>query len=219
MTAIALIPARGGSKRIPDKNLQIVGGQSLVYRAIKTAFDTKIFTHVVLSTDSEEIAEHAKANFDNLIIYLRPPSLAQDDTPMLPVVKHAAGEYQKQFKNPPDDIVLLQPTSPFRTATDIKLAYTQYKLSKADAVVSVTEAEPNLVFRVGHAGRMRAEPGVVVPNGAIYILWIGALLCGHDWYAGITYAYQMPKDRSLDIDTQQDLIMARAGMEQKDEVA
>lgn len=210
MTVIALIPARGGSKRIPDKNLQYVGDRTLVGHAIRTAVDTGIFDHVVLSTDADEIADDAKSYFNDLIIFMRPPELAQDDTPMLPVVRHTAEEYAKKYQNPPDDIVLLQPTSPFRTTEDIRSAYLLYKQRGADAVVSVTEPEAGLVFRVGHAGRMRADPGVVVPNGAIYILWIGALMQGHDWYSGISYAYTMDKDRSLDIDTPRDLAMARA---------
>lgn len=213
MTAIALIPARGGSKRIPKKNLQCVGDDSLVGKAVLTAKESGLFDHIILSTDSNEIARDAKSYLDDLIIFRRPSVLAKDDTPMLPVVHHAVEEYTKRYKNPPDDIVLLQPTSPFRTADDVKGAYAFYKERRADAVVSVAAPEADLVFRVGHAGRMRADPGVVVPNGAIYILWVGALICGHDWYSGVSYAYPMPKERSIDIDTQADLIAARAVLE------
>lgn len=214
MTVVALIPARGGSKRIPKKNLQCVGDDSLVGKAVLTAKESGLFDHIILSTDSNEIARDAKSYLDDLIIFRRPSELAQDDTPMLPVVRHAAEEYTKRYKTSPDDIVLLQPTSPFRTADDIRGAYALYKERRADAVVSVTAPEADLVFRVGHAGRMRADPGVVVPNGAIYILWVGALMCGHDWYSGVSYAYPMPKERSIDIDTQADLIAARAVLEQ-----
>src|SRR5260221_11742983 len=210
MSVIALIPARGNSKRILKKNLQIVGRHCLVCRAIKTAFETKLFDRVILSTDTDEIAKHAQSYFNDLTIFMRPHELAQDDTPMLPVLRHAAEEHAKRFLNPPDDIILLQPTSPFRTVDDIKAAYTLYKNRGADAVVSVTAPERDLVFRIGHAGRMRAEPNVVVPNGAIYILWGGALACGHDWYSGISYAYPMPKERSLDIVGPVSLITSRA---------
>ena len=213
MTVIALIPARGGSKRVPKKNLQEVGKYSLVQWAIQHAKEAKLFDHIILSTDDGEIASHAKSKFHDLTIFSRPPELAEDNTPMLPVVRHAVEEYAKQFKVTPDDIILLQPTSPFRTADDIRAAYELYKAKGADAVVSVTEPEADLVFRVGHAGRMRADPGVVVPNGAIYILWVGALMCGHDWYSGVSYAYPMPKVRSLDVDTPVDLAMARAALE------
>ncbi len=209
MTAIALIPARSGSKRISNKNLEYVGRHSLVCRAINTAFETKLFDRVVLSTDAVEIAEHAKSHFNDLTIFMRPAKLAQDTTPMLPVVHHVVEEYAKQFKGPPDDIVLLQPTSPFRTVDDIRSAFDLYKRFSGDAVVSVTEPEEDLVFNIGHASRLRHSPGVVVPNGAIYILWVGALACGQDWYSGVSYAYRMPKERSLDIDTTQDLILAR----------
>lgn len=209
MTVLALIPARGGSKRLPRKNLQTVGTDSLVNRAVRSAFAAGIFDHVVLTTDSDEIANHAKGEFNHLKIFKRPSELAEDDTPMLEVLRHAV----VQFKHPPDDIVLLQPTSPFRTVDDIREAYTLYQDKEADAVVSVTEPEADLVFRVGHAGRMRADPGVVVPNGAVYILRRDALMCGHDWYSGCSYAYKMPKERSMDIDTPMDLAMARAALE------
>ena len=213
MTVIALIPARGGSKRLPKKNLQYVGDHSLVGSTIRTAVEAGFFDHIVLSTDADEIAQHATGHFNDLIIFKRPAELAADETPMLPVVRHAVETFEKCCNQTPDDIVLLQPTSPFRTAEDIRLAYELYKERQADAIVSVTEPEADLVFRVGHAGRMRADPGVVVPNGAIYILRTTALMCGHDWYSGVSYAYPMPRERSLDIDTERDLIMARAAME------
>lgn len=206
MATVALIPARGGSKRLPKKNLQYVGNHTLVGTAIRTAVESGIFDDVILSTDADDIARHAMGHFDDLIIFKRPEELARDETPMLPVVRHALETYKKEA----DSIVLLQPTSPFRTSEDVRLAFQLFEEKEADAVVSVTEPEADLVFRVGHAGRMRADPGVVVPNGAIYILRANALLCGHDWYSGISYAYHMPKERSLDIDTERDLIMAKA---------
>lgn len=209
MTILALIPARGGSKRIPRKNLVDLGQFKLIEWAIKAAEQAKIFNHIAVSTEDAEIARFVHENHAMVQVIDRPEALAQDASPMLPVVNHAI-EHQRQRGFLPDHVVLLQPTSPFRTAEDIRAAFELYKSSGGDALVSVTEPEDDLVFNLGHCDRMRAAKDVVVPNGAIYILWVGSLMTGIDWWNGVSYAYRMPKERSIDIDSMLDLEMARA---------
>jgi len=114
-----------------------------------------------------------------------------------------------------DMIILLQPTSPFRTTQDILNVYDMMLESKGDAVVSVTDGPYDLVFQLGHANRMRTREDIVVANGAIYAITTRALLGGEDWYSGVSYAYRMPKDRSLDIDTQADFELAKAMLERQ----
>jgi CMP-N,N'-diacetyllegionaminic acid synthase len=201
---IALIPARAGSRRLLNKNIIDLGGKPLIAWTLDVAHRAKLFDTVAVSTDSPQIATIASQYEDTLVLE-RPTYLAKDDTPMLDVVRHVA-ELQHEF----DAIFLLQPTSPFRTEADILAAYDMLKHSQGDAVVSVTDGPCDLVFQVGHANRMRSRTDMVVANGAIYGITMSALFSGEDWYSGISYAYYMPKDRSLDIDTEGDLEIARA---------
>lgn len=207
MTILGLIPARTGSQRLPHKNLTDLGGMPLIGWTIKAAAESKLFTQVAVSTDDKEITEFAARK--GCTIINRPPELARSETEMLPVVKHARVMY------PADVIILLQPTSPFRSAEDINLAYEQLRTFKADSVISVSPAPRALAFEVGHASRLREAKNIVVPNGALYLITKEHLDTGGDWYDGLVYSYLMPKERSLDIDTQFDLDVARMMVEKR----
>lgn len=200
---LGVIPARGGSKRLPRKNLLEVDGTPLVCRAIHQAMASGVIDKIVVSTDDGQIASVVN-DFCFGCVHMREPRLARDDTPMLPVVVDAFNHY------PAKHIILLQPTSPFRTPEDIVKAYELLKVTNGDSVFSVTEAPDDLVFELGWAGRLRKVPDIVLPNGALFLITGQALERGESWFSGIAYAYKMPKDRSLDIDTEQDLIAARA---------
>lgn len=202
MKFLGLIPARGGSVRVPRKNIADLAGRPLLAWTIQEAQHCKALDTLAVSTEDKEIAACAQRYGCDVIE--RPYHLATDDSPMLPVVSHALKHANA------DVVVLLQPTSPFRRADDIYRAIGLFNEASADAVVSVTQPPDDMVFEIGHAGRMRAKGNTVVPNGAIYIISKDAVLRGHNWYSGITYAYTMPRDRSLDIDTPLDLKMARA---------
>lgn len=201
MTVLGLIPARAGSQRLPRKNLADLGGMPLIEWTINAAIASGLFDTLAVSTDDNEIA--AVAAHRGCTLIMRPKDLAKNETEMLPVVKHARAIH------PAETIVLLQPTSPFRSAEDILLAYNTFKMFKADSVISVSPAPKALAFEVGHASRLREAKNIVVPNGALYIIDKAHLDTGGDWYDGITYSYLMPKERSLDIDTQYDLDIAR----------
>lgn len=202
MNILALIPARIGSQRVPRKNIADLGGKPLIQWSIDRAKESMIFNDIVVSTDSHEIAEIAKKSDVSPLI--RPSSLGDSSAPMLPVVRHAAGAYPKA-----DIIVLLQPTSPFRTVDDIQGALALMKGTGGDAVISVAVPEPDYCFVRGHAERLREAKNIVVANGALYFITRDHLMCG-DWYDGVTYAFEMPVERSLDIDTDMDLTIARA---------
>jgi CMP-N,N'-diacetyllegionaminic acid synthase len=176
--------------------------------SIDAAQRSAAFDDLVVSTDDNEIAAIAAAR--NCKVVRRPPELSQSDTEMLPVVQHAFEQYRA------DIIVLLQPTSPFRTATDINSAIKLHTDKEGDSVISVTEAPKNNVFEIGHAARLHpARREVVVPNGAIYLITAEHLLNKGDWYSGIAYAYKMPKERSIDIDTKIDFEYARLLVKQQ----
>jgi CMP-N-acetylneuraminic acid synthetase len=137
MKVLGVVPARGGSKGVPDKNLRVVGGQSLLARTAAAAHGSRRLTRTVLSTDSPVIAEAARAvGLD--VPFLRPAELAADDTPILPVLRHAVEVLAAEgFRA--DVVVLLQPTSPFRRAEHIDAAVSLLDESRADSVVSVIE--------------------------------------------------------------------------------
>jgi len=202
---LGLIPARGGSKRCPGKNTADLGGKPLLQWTVEAARESGVVDHLVVSSDSVDVLHVA----DRLGVaqIIRPLALAQDNTPMLPVVRHAI-----EAVHPADPylVVLLQPTSPFRTAEDIRSALNVWDLSAGDSVVSVTEVPEDLIFQVRWADRLEpASRNFVVPNGAIYIMRSADIMRGRSWYSDLVYAYRMPKDRSLDIDTPMDLELAR----------
>lgn len=200
MKIIGLIPARGGSKRVERKNIADLGGRPLIAWTIEAARTSEALSDVWLSSEDQQICCIGHEYGANPIV--RPASLANDRTPSIDVVRDAFDRLANV-----DAIMLLQPTSPFRTAADINAAADM--LGTGDAVVSVTDAPDDLVFELGHANRLRPFQRLVQCNGAIYLLTRSAFERGLDWYSGISYAYRMPKERSLDIDTPMDLDIAR----------
>ena len=209
MSIVAVVPARAGSVRCPGKNKALLGSQPLIVWTLIRAKYSGIFDEILVTTDDPDVATIA-ATHGGCTVIDRPGVLAQSDTPMLPVVRHAISTLDLQ----PDLIVLLQPTSPFRAVDDIHKSYDLIKECSGDAVVSVTEPPGDLVFELGHAKRMRPVRHLVVPNGALYLLTGQHMRSGGDWYSGLTYAYPMPKERSLDIDTELDLEIARLMLRQ-----
>lgn len=137
MTVLGIVPARGGSKGLPNKNLRELGGQSLLARTAAAARDSRSLVRTVLSTDDPAIAAAGRAlGLD--VPFLRPAALAADETPMLPVLRHAAESLAREGFHT-DVVVLLQPTSPFRRAEHIDAAVDLLASSGADSVVSVVE--------------------------------------------------------------------------------
>jgi CMP-N-acetylneuraminic acid synthetase len=160
---LGLVPARGGSKGVPGKNVRPLAGRTLLDYTAGAARDSGIVDRIVLSTDSEEIAEAGRrAGLE--VPFMRPAPLAQDDTPMLPVIEHAIMALVESGWTP-DVIVLLQPTSPLRRPWHIRDAVTTLRETKADSVVTVVELprhlSPDYVMRI--------EDGLLrpfLPNGA-----------------------------------------------------
>lgn len=209
MKPLALIPARIGSKRLPGKNWQTIGGQTLVAHAAVHAMDAGIFEdHIIITSDAEPPIV-ASTGWRGWTIQ-RPPALAQDDTPMMDVVRHALDRSEVQQMDW-DCLILLQPTSPLRTAADILAAVDAMENHGWEAVVSVVEAPAPELYSLGHANRLRAvwdtidKRRLMIPNGAIFGITRNALLEGADWWtARLIYGLEMPPERSVDIDTQAD---------------
>jgi CMP-N-acetylneuraminic acid synthetase len=153
---LGLVPARGGSKGVPGKNVRLLAGRTLLEYTARAARESNVIDRIVLSTDSVEIAEAGtRARIE--VPFMRPASLAADDTPMVPVITHAVGELERQGWSP-DIIVLLQPTSPLRRPEHIRDAVTALRQSDADSVVTVIEVprhlSPDYVMRIDE-GRLK----------------------------------------------------------------
>lgn len=218
---LALIPARGGSKGLPGKNIRDLAGKPLLEWTIAAARESRFVDKVVLSTDSEDIAEVA-SKIGLEVPFLRPSHLATDKSCSFDALLHALdwfAEKEQIF----DLVVWLQPTSPLRTADDIDRAIELYYAKEADAIVSVCEADHhpwwcNVLPEDGNMGTfMRPEvlntnrqdlPIHYRLNGALYIGSPSFLCRNLSFYSKKTYAYVMPKERSVDIDSLLDFYIA-----------
>jgi N-acylneuraminate cytidylyltransferase/CMP-N,N'-diacetyllegionaminic acid synthase len=219
---LAVIPARGGSKGVPHKNIRLLGGRPLISYTIDAASGARLLDRTVVSTDDTEIAEIAR-QYGAETPFLRPAELARDESLAEPVLDHALGWLEEHESYLPDYVMLLQPTSPLRTAEDIDNAISLALEKDADGVVSVCPAKhhPYLIKRLGEDGqisdfltldrtykRRQDLPPAFGLTGAIYMVKRDILLESHTFYTDRTYPYIMPVERSLDIDTLWDFAMA-----------
>lgn len=222
MISIAIIPARGGSKRLPNKNIKDFYGKPLITWTIKSAILYGRFDLIIVSTDSKDIAEVAIA-CGATVPFLRPKELATDTATTDDVVKHTVEWVENNVDNV-SRITLLQPTSPLRNSDDIHNAMMHFERKKASAVVSVCELEYPIQFCNNLPGNLSLKDFISPVsmkrsqdldkyyrlNGAIYIFdrkYVGALT---EIYSEGTYAYVMDKNRSVDIDDEFDFAIAEA---------
>lgn len=213
---VAIIPARGGSKGVARKNIRQVAGKPLIAYTIQAAQASQQLTQSFVSTEDAEIAKVAKAL--GSAVLMRPPELADDNTPMLPVVEHSLSVLEP-VEGRQDYVVILQPTAPLRTAEDIDAAITLLIETGADSIVSVYQVfdhHPARMYLLANdrlvpyapepSGRLRQElPPVYHRNGAIYacrrsLIQEGRTLIGQD-----IRPYIMPRERSINIDDELDL--------------
>jgi len=137
---LAIIPARGGSKGVPKKNSRLLNGKPLIAYAIETALASTLITHIVVNTDDETIANIARQY--NISCIIRPESMAQDDSPVYPVIETSLLEAEIETAKIFDLILLLQPTSPFRTGAETDAAIQMlWDHAEADGLISVTAVE------------------------------------------------------------------------------
>ena len=216
MTILGVIPARGGSRGIARKALYPVAGRPLLAYTAEAARASRTLTRVIVSTDSAEIADAARA-LGLEVPFLRPGELAGDDTPMLPVLQHAAAE---AGIGADDAVVLLQPTSPLRRAEHIDGAVDLLRQTGADSVVSVIEVphqfNPVSVLRLD-AGRLvpfldgpaplrrQDKPVMYARNGPAVLAVRRRVLDAGSLYGADCRPYVMAPDDSLDVDTPADL--------------
>jgi CMP-N-acetylneuraminic acid synthetase len=208
MRVLGLIPARAGSKRLPGKNLAPLGGKPLLAYTCEAAIESTAFDAVYLNTDSREIAGVGR-QYGVLAPILRPSGLAQDDTTTEAATRFFLS-YIAEHGDVFDAFVLLQPTSPLRSAQDIRDALSLYEENAPCAVVSAAPVAPaNWLGCSTKDGQFERLPGAETLfrlNGAIYIYGFDAYLRGDA--PPKTLLYPMPPERSVDIDTAADLRLA-----------
>jgi CMP-N,N'-diacetyllegionaminic acid synthase len=215
---LAIITARGGSKRLPGKNLLPIAGKSLIAHAIDAAQNSCCVDRVICSTDSEEIAVEAR-KWGCEVPFIRPSHLARDDASSIDTLVHAVTEVSGY-----DYVVLLQPTSPCRLSSDIDSAVLLLAQKDACSCIAVTcGALPSLPAYSMSAGFLsrqtndfdgKAASGSLLwrPNGALYITSVKRLLETRAIEGNRVVGYPMSSERSADIDTQSDFDRAVAAL-------
>ena len=227
-TILALIPARGGSKRIPNKNILPLAGKPLIAHSIGHALSCEAIDRTIVCTEDAEIAR-ISSEFGAEIID-RPVALAQDDTPSLPVFQYALEVLAKE-KYHPDFVVVLQPTSPLREVKHIQEGINKLIASKADSVFGVKKSKVNLdwLFTIGNEklefvakndfSRIRAQDlkETYVINGALYVYRTATLLSATQYAMGEScLPLIMDAQSSIDIDEPLDFQIAEFLMNARD---
>ncbi|MFG5086318.1 acylneuraminate cytidylyltransferase family protein [Campylobacter lari] len=220
MCNLAIIPARAGSKGIKNKNLALLKDKPLLYYTFNAAKYAKCIDEIVLSSDGDEILQYGKDQ--GIKTLKRPHELALDDTTSDKVILHALEHYPNIA-----NIILLQPTSPFRTSQHIDEAMIKFLQEKSDALISVSECENKILkaFIVDGQGRLKGVcnddypfmsrqklPKTYMSNGAIYIIKSNLFLENHRFLQRKTSYYLMDELSSMDIDNHEDLKRANLCM-------
>lgn len=216
-SVLAIIPARGGSKGIPGKNIRPLLGKPLIAWTIEEARKSTYIDRLILSSDDPQIIDAAQACGCE-VPFVRPAALARDDTPGIAPVIHAVQQLPGY-----DYVALLQPTSPLRRAEDIDMCIRLCVEQNANSCVTVAEAEqhPNWMYTLDAKGRMmpllpdndmyvrrQDLPPVYRLNGAVYVAKTDWLVAHNSFLADGVLASPMPQDRSIDIDSETDFQLA-----------
>ncbi len=217
MSVLALVPARAGSKGVPGKNIRLLLGRPLLAYTADAARESGAVDRIVLSTDSEDVARVGR-EVGLEVPFLRPVALAEDTTPMKPVIEHALATLEQQGWVP-DVVVLLQPTSPLRTPAHIRSAVDLLRSSGADSVVTVNELprhlSPDFVMRIeddrlvpflpgGLATRRQDARPAYLRDGTVYCFWRRTLLEQQSIYGRNCRPMVLPGSESVTIDTAED---------------
>ena len=228
---LAVIPARGGSKGVPRKNIRRICGKPLIAYTIETALAVRDRLYrVVVSTEDAEIVEVAK-KWGAEVPFLRPPELADDLTPMTPVLQHAVAHVEETDQVRIDWVLLLHPTDPFRLPADIDAALDLAAGGGCDSVISVVQVfsvHPVLMKRIENnrllphcieekegTRRQDYQPPAFMRNGAIYLTHRDVLMKGNSIWGDVIRPYVMPPERSVGVDNELDLKMIEVMMNEK----
>jgi D-3-phosphoglycerate dehydrogenase len=223
MYILGVIPARGGSKSVPRKNIALLHGVPLIAYTIQAAQGSRMLTHFVVSSEDPEILAVAR-EYSAPAPFIRPAELATDEAPTLPVVQHAVSEMERLEGVIFDYVVLLQPTTPLRQPQDIDAALEKLIATGADSVISVCNVGAY------HPARMRKIeddrlvglpikepkemlrrqdlPPIYIRNGAIYAVRRQVVMEQNSMSGEVCRPYIMPEERSVNVDSKLDLLLA-----------
>lgn len=224
---IGIIPARGGSSRVPDKNLRVVGTKPLIGHAVTAATESKKLDKVIVSSDDERIRDRA-TDFGADVPFERPSELATDSAQVQDVISHALEYYENRGQSY-DVVVMLLPTTPFRTSEDIDGTVAKLEDSDATASISISpfqtppywavetdergyldeHFEAGVLWTDDEIPRSQDLPELAHPNGAVFASTVQTWEEYGTFYQPRTVGYKMPISRSVDIDTVEDLRLAR----------
>ena len=214
MKKLCIVPARGGSKRLPGKNIKPINGKPLVFYTLDACINSGIFDRIIFTSDDDTILETVASNYmlPNMEVWKRPDNLASDKSKVIDTVMHYLDDDY-------DQTWLTLPTSPLKTADDFINA-SSLLTSEVNSVVSYTEMEfpptlglvvksDNMIddfdlaepWKNGNT-RSQDHPTVYRPNGALYGAWTKSLRDSKNYYTKKTRGYFMPRNRSIDVDTQ-----------------
>lgn len=231
MRVLGLIPARGGSKGVPRKNVRPLGGKPLIGYTIDAARKAVRVDRVLVSTEDAEIASVSKS-LGAEVPFLRPASLAQDDTPMLPVVEHALDAVIAEGWTP-DALCLLQPTFPFRRPEDVDACIESLESQAADCVISVHRVpahfNPHWVYFERPDGSLKLSMGESEPiprrqalppafhrSGAVYVSRVSTITEHGSLYGSRVVGHETPTEEICNIDTMDDWERAEALVAQRE---
>lgn len=223
---LAIIPARSGSKGLPHKNIKKLDGKPLIAYTIEAAKKSNLFKDIFVSTDSEEYAEISKS-FGAIVPFLRDKNLSEDNSKISDVIINDLEKLKKLGKEY-DYFMLLQPTSPLRTEEDILESYNFLKIKNGNSVIAVCEAEHSPLWmntldknlsldnflESTNKNRQELEQYYRI-NGAIYLTNVEYFKKFKNFYKEKSYAYVMDREKSIDIDTKLDFIVAEAILKYK----
>jgi len=227
---IALIPARGGSKGVPRKNIKNLNGYPLISYTIKAALAAGCFSRVIVSTDNQQIADVAK-QFGAEVPFMRPDHLATDSSLAIDTYLYTMNRLKKEGSKDTDCFTVLLPTTPLRTVQNIQEAVSLFLDRKPSSLVSVTKALVPLAWymvmdnqNILEKVKMRdsdtltnrqEEPDYFIPNGAIYIFRTNLLETTRQYYFEDSIGYEMKAEASIDIDTPFDFFVAECMLKER----
>ena len=223
MNIIALICARSGSKGVPNKNIKLLAGKPLIVRSINQIKELKEINRVIVSTDSEEIANIA-INAGAEVPFMRPKKLAEDDTPEWLVWRHALDSINKLDGGYPDILIIVPVTAPLRTVDDLKNCLIEYQKGNADIIITATDSHRSPYFNMVKIDKEGMANLVISPEETItrrqdtpyvydmttvaYVTTPKFVLENDSIFSGKVRHVHIPIERALDIDTSFDFKIA-----------
>lgn len=233
MKYLGLICARGGSKGVPGKNIRTIAGKPLIVHAIEMALQVDEIDRVIVSTDSEEIAKVARTTAADLP-FMRPPELAADDSSEWLVWRHALRFVMENSGEAYDGLVVVPTVAPLRKVEDLYACIREFEKGEVDVVVTVTEAHRNPYFNMvcedkdgycqlvippeSNVSRRQDAPIVYDMTTVAYVVRPQFVLEANSLFEGLVRSVQIPRERSLDIDTEFDFTLAEYLLDHKKRV-